>query len=76
MEERITRGKAIRLKCLDCCGGSSNEVKLCPAEKCPLHPFRFGTDPYRTKRELSAEQREALKSRLAKNNPRKSGKGN
>jgi len=38
MEERITRGKAIRLKCLDCCCGSSNEVKLCTAEKCSLSP--------------------------------------
>lgn len=27
MEERITRGKAIRLKCLDCCWGNSAEVR-------------------------------------------------
>lgn len=32
MEERITRDKATRLKCLDCCCGSSNEVKLCTME--------------------------------------------
>lgn len=65
MEERISRGKAIRLKCLDCCCGSPNEVKLCSVEKCPLHPFRFGTDPYRTKRELSPEQREQQRRTLA-----------
>ncbi len=65
MEERITGGKAIRLKCLDCCCGSAHEVSLCSVEKCPLHPFRFGTDPYRTKRELSPEQREQQRKSLA-----------
>lgn len=65
MDERISRGKAIRLKCLDCCCGSAHEVKLCTVEKCPLHPFRFGTDPYRTKRELSSEQIEQQRRTLA-----------
>lgn len=46
-EKRISPMKAIRLKCLDCCCGSSNEVKLCVAEKCPIHPFRFGKNPNR-----------------------------
>jgi len=46
-EKRISPLKAIRLKCLDCSCGSSNEVKLCPAEKCPLYPFRFGKNPNR-----------------------------
>lgn len=45
--KRITPLKAIRLKCLDCCGGSPKEVKLCAAEKCSLHPFRFGKNPKR-----------------------------
>lgn len=58
--------KAIRRYCLDCCLESSNEVKLCPAEKCPLHPFRFGKNPYRTAREYTDEQREAMRERLAK----------
>ena len=44
MEERITRGKAIRLKCLDCCCGSAHEVKLCPVEKCPLWRYRMGNE--------------------------------
>lgn len=46
-EKRITPLKAVRLKCLDCSNGSSNEVKLCPVEKCPLYPFRFGKNPNR-----------------------------
>ena len=37
--------KAIRLKCLDCCCGNSNEVRLCPSEDCPLHGYRFGCRP-------------------------------
>ena len=47
MEERITRSKAIRLKCLDCCGGSKKDVKRCNEVGCPLHPFRLGKYPYR-----------------------------
>lgn len=34
MEKRITGGKAIRLKCLDCCCGNSAEVRRCLAERC------------------------------------------
>ena len=55
--------KAIRAKCLDCCCDQITEVKLCPASTCPLHPFRFGKNPFR-KRELTDEQREALCQRL------------
>jgi hypothetical protein len=39
--------KAIRAKCLDCMGSSSNEVKLCPSENCPIHCYRFGKNPSR-----------------------------
>ena len=46
-EKRISPLKAIRLKCLDCCCGSANEVKLCTVEKCALYPFRFGKNPNR-----------------------------
>ncbi len=63
----ITPMKAIRAKCLDCSCGSANEVKLCPVTKCPLYPFRDGHNPNIAKRELTEEQREALKSRLAQN---------
>lgn len=54
--------KIIRQHCL-LCNGSANEVKLCPAEKCPLHPLRFGRDP--EKRKISPEQRERLAKQLA-----------
>lgn len=46
-KKRTSPLKAIRLKCLDCCCGSNHEVKLCTAENCPLHPFRFGKNPNR-----------------------------
>ncbi len=44
MEERITRGKAIRLKCLDCCCGNAAEVRLCQLRRCPLWRFRMGRE--------------------------------
>lgn len=44
MGERITRGKAIRLKCLDCCCGSALEVRLCGIRKCPLWRYRLGKE--------------------------------
>ena len=58
--------KAIRLKCLDCCCDSAYEVKLCPCEKCPLHPFRFGKNPYRSKKEYTEEERKAMADRFKK----------
>ncbi|MBE6960217.1 MAG: hypothetical protein E7448_05800 [Ruminococcaceae bacterium] len=57
-EKRISPLKAIRIKCLDCCCGSSNEVKSCPSVNCSLHPFREGHDPFRVKVELTPEQKE------------------
>ena len=35
--------KAIRAKCLDCCGGNSAEVSACTMTTCPLWPLRFGS---------------------------------
>ena len=64
-DKRISPLKAIRLKCLECCCGSSNEVKLCPCTNCSLYPFRDGHNPFTAKREYTAEQKEAIKSRLA-----------
>ena len=51
--------KVIREKCLDCCCGSANEVKLCTAERCPLWPWRMGKNPYR--KGPSEAQREAAR---------------
>ena len=38
----LSRSKAIRLKCLDCCGGSCADVRRCSVTGCPLFPYRFG----------------------------------
>ena len=43
--ERLSPMKAIRAKCLDCCCGSVNEVRLCPCPDCSLYPYRFGKNP-------------------------------
>lgn len=64
-EKKISPMKAIRLKCLDCCCGSANEVKLCTVTRCPLYPFREGHNPYTKKREYTEEQREAQRARMA-----------
>lgn len=58
--------KAIRKYCLNCCLENANEVKLCPSENCPLHPFRFGKNPYRAARELTDEQKAQMAERLRK----------
>lgn len=63
-KEIVSPLPAIRAKCLDCCCGSSNEVKLCTVISCPLHDFRLGKNPFRAKRNLSDEQLEALKERF------------
>ena len=57
---KATLLKTIRARCMDCCGYQPDEVKLCPAEDCPLWPFRLGKDPYKTPRQLSPAQRDVL----------------
>ena len=39
--------KSLRLRCIDCCAGSSLEVRLCTAVSCPAWPFRLGNSPWR-----------------------------
>ncbi len=41
----MTPLKAIRQHCLRCANDQTQEVSLCPAAKCPLHPYRFGRMP-------------------------------
>ena len=56
--------KAIRKNCIQCIG-SIREIPKCTASKsCPLYPFRMGKNPFRQKRVLSEEQREASRLRL------------
>ena len=62
--ERQSRGDAIRKKCLDC-SLTSTEVRRCVSTSCALWPFRFGTDPFREKREMTDEQRDELRVRFA-----------
>jgi len=64
--ERITSVlKAVRKRCLDCCAYQRDEVKYCSCTNCALWPFRFGKNPYRKKREMSEEQRNAMKERMS-----------
>jgi hypothetical protein len=55
--------KAIRAHCLECCGQYANEVQRCGLLDCPLHPFRFGKNPF-TKRTLSDDQKAAMRERM------------
>jgi hypothetical protein len=55
--EPISALKALRLRCIDCCAGNSNEVRKCMAVECPTCPFRMGSSPWRA--ELTEAQREA-----------------
>lgn len=39
---KISYGKQIRIKCLECSGDQTKEVTLCPVADCALWPVRFG----------------------------------
>lgn len=43
--KKITPIKAIRAKCIDCCGGSVYEPKYCTISSCPLYAYRLGHRP-------------------------------
>jgi hypothetical protein len=65
MTDKITNPvKAVRAFCLECCGGSTAEVKNCPRTVCPLYPFRFGKNPYRQRREMTEDEKRVLSDRL------------
>ena len=66
-EKRLTPIKAIRAKCLDCCCGNSNEVKLCTCTGCALYPYREGHNPFIQKQEWTEERKAAQKARMAQN---------
>lgn len=38
--------KAVRAKCLDCCGGHPGEVRKCLSVDCALWAFRMGVSPF------------------------------
>jgi hypothetical protein len=56
--------KIVRQKCIDCCGGSEKEVRLCVAVSCPLWPLRMGSNPFRAP--ASEGRRAQLREGLAK----------
>ena len=73
-EKRISPLKAIKERCIDCSGGSFNEVKVCTATNCALYPFRLGKNPFskKGKRVLTDDQRKELAERMAKARKKKS----
>lgn len=42
---KLTPMKGIRKKCIDCCCGSKQEIKLCTCENRPLFPLGMGHRP-------------------------------
>ena len=52
--------QAIRKNCIECSGGHKHIADTCHINRCPLHPFRMGTNPLRVVRVLSPSHREAL----------------
>ena len=69
----LTPMRAMRAKCLDCCCGSTHEVKHCSVIRCSLHPYRSGHRPAttakapRTPAQLAAAER--LGARAKANSP-------
>lgn len=52
--------KAIRAKCLDCCCGQINEVRLCECVDCPLWEYRSGHRPKKDGSTPTEEETENL----------------
>lgn len=61
----MTALKAIKTKCLDCCGGERAEVKKCTVASCALFAFRDGHNPNR--KGMTSEQKSTKASHLNKN---------
>ena len=64
--------KAIRESCLECCGGSRAEVESCLSTRCPHYAFRFGKKTS-IKRDLTDEQKSAMRDRLSEAIAKKDG---
>ena len=64
--------KAIREHCVECMGGRDNKgykelIENCVSSECSLFSFRLGTNPYRSKMNLSDEERKARSHRAQRN---------
>jgi hypothetical protein len=59
--------KALRLRCIDCYGGSLKSVRGCTSTDCPSWPFRMGRNPWRAP---ASEERKQRACDLAARRPR------
>ena len=61
----------LRARCIDCCAGSTHEVRLCTAVRCPSWPFRMGSSPWRaplTEKQLAARREAGHRLALKRGN--------
>lgn len=56
---------AIKAYCTDCSVGSQAEIKDCPCTECPLYPFRGFMKFEGKKREMTEDQKQAARERMA-----------
>ena len=56
--------KAVKAFCKCCIGGGVTKVMACDAKECDLYAYRLGKNPFRAKRVLSDEFREAASARF------------
>ena len=56
--------KAIKAKCIDCCG--DDHPRWCVCDDCPLYPFRLGKNTLLPKRTISDAHRESLLQNIQK----------
>jgi len=56
---------ALRVRCIDCCAGSADEVRKCVAVGCASWPFRMGVNPWRSVSEGRREAGRKLAARRA-----------
>ena len=43
--KKLTPARAIRAKCIDCCGGNLENITNCTIIDCPLYMYRKGRKP-------------------------------
>ena len=65
MDEKIpSLLKCVRRHCLECSGGSSKEVEVCPITHCNLYPYRLGKSLTRKGKPMTEEQKVLAKKRM------------
>jgi hypothetical protein len=61
--------KAIRAKCIDCCGGNAAEARKCVSVKCALWPYRMGVNPFHASNASARRETANFASSSEKNGP-------